>query len=79
MGIYLGDDRFIHAPSQGGEVGVATLSARYWQKRYNGARRLVGVVPALVPALISHAEARGPGAAARLEDDPASDRPGEAP
>jgi cell wall-associated NlpC family hydrolase len=57
VGIYLGNDRFIHAPSRGGEVGVATLSSNYWQKRYNGARRLVGVLPSLVPALIAPAEA----------------------
>ena len=49
VGIYLGDDRFVHAPSNGGEVGVATLSAQYWRQRYNGARRLVGVLPALIP------------------------------
>jgi cell wall-associated NlpC family hydrolase len=57
VGIYLGGDRFVHAPSRGGEVGVATFSDRYWQKRYNGARRLVGVLPGLVPALIAPAQA----------------------
>lgn len=57
VGIYLGDDRFIHAPSRGGEVNVATLSARYWQQRYDGARRLVGVLPALLPDVITRAEA----------------------
>jgi cell wall-associated NlpC family hydrolase len=57
VGIYLGGDRFVHAPSRGGEVGVATFSDRYWQKRYNGARRLVGVLPGLVPALIAPAHA----------------------
>lgn len=60
VGIYLGDDRFIHAPSRGGEVGVATLSAQYWRSRYNGARRLVGVLPALVSGLIPQAHANGP-------------------
>jgi hypothetical protein len=60
VGIYLGDDRFIHAPSRGGEVGVATLSSGYWQRRYNGARRLVGVLPALMPALVSDALASPP-------------------
>lgn len=60
VGIYLGNDRFIHAPSRGGEVGVASLASAYWQKRYNGARRLVGVVPALMPSLIAHAEASVP-------------------
>jgi hypothetical protein len=56
VGIYLGDDRFIHAPSRGGEVGVASLSSEYWRKRYNGARRLVGVLPALMPSLVARAE-----------------------
>jgi cell wall-associated NlpC family hydrolase len=60
VGIYLGDDRFIHAPSRGGEVGVAMLSSNYWQRRYSGARRLVGVLPALMPELIAHAEASEP-------------------
>lgn len=60
VGIYLGDDRFIHAPSRGGEVGVALLSAQYWRQRYNGARRLVGVLPALVPAFIERAQASTP-------------------
>ena len=58
VGIYLGDGRFIHAPARGREVGVATLSNAYWQKRYNGARRLLGVLPALMPALISPAMAQ---------------------
>jgi hypothetical protein len=60
VGIYLGDDRFNHSPSRGGEFGVATLSSGYWQRRYNGARRLVGVLPALMPALVSDALASPP-------------------
>jgi cell wall-associated NlpC family hydrolase len=55
VGIYLGDDRFIHAPHRGGEVEIVTMSQRYWQQRYDGARRLVGVV---VPELISSAHAQ---------------------
>ena len=75
VGIYLGNDRFIHAPSRGGEVGVASLAEGYWRKRYNGARRLVGVLPALMPSLIAHAEASIP-----LEPRAnAGDAPGEAP
>ena len=31
---------------------------RYWQKRYNGARRLVGVLPEMLPALIGEAQAQ---------------------
>ena len=54
VGIYLGEDRFIHAPRQGGEVEVVTLSKVYWQKHFDGARRLVGALPALIPS--AHAE-----------------------
>jgi cell wall-associated NlpC family hydrolase len=50
VGIYLGEDRFIHAPRRGGEVEVVTLSKDYWRKRFDGARRLVGALPDLVPA-----------------------------
>ena len=40
VGIYLGDSRFVHAPSRGGKVEIVDMSERYWQTRYNGARRL---------------------------------------
>jgi len=55
VGIYLGDNRFIHAPSRGREVEVATIDKSFWQKRFNGARRLVHAVPDLMPALVSEA------------------------
>jgi len=57
VGIYLGDNRFIHAPSRGREVEVATLDKSFWQKRFNGARRLVGAVPGIVPSLVAEATA----------------------
>lgn len=60
VGIYLGDNQFIHAPRRGREVEVATLDKRYWQTRFNGARRLVGVLPELVPSLVSEAQAALP-------------------
>lgn len=60
VGIYLGDNRFIHAPSRGGEVEIARLSESYWQRRFNGARRLIGVMPSLVPNLIAPARADAP-------------------
>ena len=41
VGIYLGEDRFIHAPSNGGEVRVENLHAGYWLRRYSGARRVI--------------------------------------
>lgn len=40
VGIYIGDGRFIHAPSSGGSIHIANLYERYWIARYNGARRL---------------------------------------
>jgi cell wall-associated NlpC family hydrolase len=57
VGIYLGDNQFIHAPARGREVEVATFDKSFWQKRFNGARRLAGAVPALVPSLVSEAMA----------------------
>jgi len=41
VGIYLGEDRFIHAPTSGGEVRVESLRAGYWVRRYSGARRVI--------------------------------------
>lgn len=41
VGIYLGDNRFLHAPRKGSEVRVEDMRQSYWTKRYNGARRVV--------------------------------------
>ncbi|MCB1886381.1 MAG: C40 family peptidase [Rhodocyclaceae bacterium] len=41
MGIYLGDERFIHAPSSRGKVRVERMDNRYFAKRYTAARSLV--------------------------------------
>jgi len=40
VGIYLGDDKFIHAPSRGGRVRIESMNINYWKKRFNGARRI---------------------------------------
>jgi cell wall-associated NlpC family hydrolase len=50
VGIYLGDDKFIHAPKPGGEVRVERMDVHYWAKRFTGARRATGVSPPFVPA-----------------------------
>ncbi|MCA3106512.1 MAG: C40 family peptidase [Rhodocyclaceae bacterium] len=42
VGIYVGDGRFIHAPSRGGRVHIVNMGERYWVSRFNGARRLAG-------------------------------------
>ncbi len=39
VGIYLGNDKFLHAPRRGKPVSVASLNHRYWQQRYVGAGR----------------------------------------
>jgi cell wall-associated NlpC family hydrolase len=42
VGIYLGDDRFVHASSsRTGSVMVSNLKDRYWRERFDGARRIV--------------------------------------
>jgi cell wall-associated NlpC family hydrolase len=41
VGIYLGNDRFIHAPSSGGSVRTENMRENYWKSHYNGARRIV--------------------------------------
>ena len=40
-GIYVGDGRFVHAPSTGGRVRLDQLVDRYWQRGYAGARRVL--------------------------------------
>lgn len=40
VGIYVGDGRFVHSPSTGKRIHVASLSEGYWEARYDGARRL---------------------------------------
>lgn len=40
VGIAIGGDQFVHAPSSTGVVRVEHLSARYWSTRYLGARRI---------------------------------------
>ena len=39
VGIYVGDDRFIHAPRSGALVRVESMSDGYWSSRFTGARR----------------------------------------
>jgi cell wall-associated NlpC family hydrolase len=42
VGIYVGDNKFIHSPSKGTTVRVDDLGSLYWDKRFDGARRLDG-------------------------------------
>lgn len=40
VGIYLGGDHFIHAPSSGGRVRTENMREDYWKSHYDGARRI---------------------------------------
>jgi cell wall-associated NlpC family hydrolase len=41
VGISIGGDEFVHAPSGAGQVRVERLSAAYWASRFVGARRVL--------------------------------------
>jgi hypothetical protein len=41
VGIYTGDNKFIHAPGKGRRICAASLSKRYFKTRYAGARTYV--------------------------------------
>jgi len=41
VGIYLGDARFVHAPSTNGKVRIDRLNDRYYAQRYEAARTLL--------------------------------------
>lgn len=47
VGLYIGNGRFVHAPSRGGKVRIDALDEAYWKRRYAGARR---VAPLAGPA-----------------------------
>jgi cell wall-associated NlpC family hydrolase len=41
IGIYVGEDRFVHAPATGGTVRLDSLNSAYWRKYYVGAKRIL--------------------------------------
>jgi cell wall-associated NlpC family hydrolase len=40
VGIYIGDNKFVHSPSTGSTIRVDDLDDGYWEKRFTGARRV---------------------------------------
>lgn len=40
VGIMIGGDQFVHAPSERGVVRVENLASKYWTSRYIGAKRV---------------------------------------
>lgn len=49
VGIYVGDHRFIHSPRTGAVVRIEDMRVNYWNRRYDGARRVVGQTVAAAP------------------------------
>ena len=41
VGIYVGEGRFVHAPSNGGTVRLDRLDGPYWRDNYSGAKRVL--------------------------------------
>lgn len=41
VGIYVGEGRFVHAPSSGGTVRLDQLDGPYWRDHYTGAKRVL--------------------------------------
>ena len=40
VGIYIGEGKFIHSPKPGAQVRVDNLNGSYWQRHFEGARRV---------------------------------------
>lgn len=53
VAIYLGGDRFIHAPRRGKAVSIDTLEKPFWKRHYVMAKRVLPAMPADGPALSS--------------------------
>ncbi len=41
VGVYLGENRFVHAPTARGVVRIESLEQGYWSRRFDQARRLI--------------------------------------
>ena len=41
VGIYVGEGRFVHAPTTGGTVRLDRLDGPYWRDHYSGAKRVL--------------------------------------
>ncbi len=57
VGIYVGEGKFIHSPKPGAEVRGDDMSGSYWRRRFDGARRVLGVADA-APAAEAAVERR---------------------
>jgi cell wall-associated NlpC family hydrolase len=60
VGIYLGNNQFIHAPRTGGQIRVEDLSVGYWTQRFDGGRRALSITEATASANPTTASASTP-------------------
>ncbi|HEY3487317.1 MAG TPA: NlpC/P60 family protein, partial [Gammaproteobacteria bacterium] len=42
VGMYIGDNRFVHAPGEGRPVSTDNLESPYWRKRLVGGGSIIG-------------------------------------
>ncbi|MBY4946771.1 C40 family peptidase [Cupriavidus respiraculi] len=73
VGIYVGQNRFVHAPATGGTVRLEDMTKPYWASRYNGARRVASAidpVPAPAPQYRPQPAPPEPAPAPAPDDDP---------
>lgn len=79
VGIYVGDGKFIHSPKPGAEVRVESMQSSYWQRRFDGARRVAPGADAAPAAPAEPAalpvQAVVPAAAAMAGQTPKAPRP----
>jgi hypothetical protein len=54
VGIYIGDNKFIHSPKPGAQVRVEDMGVKYWSSRFDGARRVI------LPVAPSNADSASP-------------------
>jgi cell wall-associated NlpC family hydrolase len=51
VGIYVGNNKFIHSPKPGAQVRVEDMGVPYWSARFDGARRVIApAVEAVAPS-----------------------------
>jgi len=70
VGIYVGQNRFVHAPATGGTVRLEDMSKSYWASRYNGARRVVAAGSLPMTPVPAPAPSTPPTPATPQDDDP---------
>lgn len=56
VGIYVGNNRFIHSPKPGAEVRVENMDVSYWNRRFDGARRVSPEASAAVKSALAASE-----------------------